>query len=92
MNYELARQLKEAGFPQDGIGQFVDTKLASPTLSELIEACGDDFDGLMPQRRVKNSLGKFVAMKDRYESLSDCFFGETPEEAVAKLWLKLNKK
>jgi hypothetical protein len=40
MNYELAKQLKDAGFPHDWAefgGNLVDG--FSPTLEELIEAC-----------------------------------------------------
>lgn len=114
MNYELAKELKDAGFPQDKSEYFfvvtpnaierlhctfvervrhITTEIVSdPTLEELIEACGEGFDGLMSQKRVSDSLGEWVAMKDRYKSLDECFFGKTPTEAVARLWLALNKK
>lgn len=116
MNYELAKELKDAGFPQKkleisgvyagickhGMYGFSEGRESCdcgeeetvhfPTLEELIEACGDGFDGLMSQKRVSDSLGEWVAMKDRYKSLDECFFGKTPTEAVARLWLALNKK
>lgn len=122
MKYELAKRLKEAGFPQKGFGEggftIHETKgtfcncvmceeegqaggysfdsleemghVYAPTLSELIEACGDDFWKLekvfsgwvaYPKPEpddslVVNKLGAFVS---------------TPEEAVSKLWLNLNK-
>ena len=53
MPYDLANQLKHAGFPQSGDGKRVaspDTLVARrddfayvPTLEELIEACGQPF-------------------------------------------------
>lgn len=55
----------------------------SPTLSELIEACGDDFDEL-----DRNDKQSWVAENHKK---GWAFVGYTPEEAVAKLWLKLNK-
>lgn len=63
MTYELAKQLKDAGYPQlyrEGMGYFdrngnynesacseynndMDWSICEPTLSELIEACGNSF-------------------------------------------------
>ena len=107
ISYKLAKQLKDAGFPTI---QLTDHELCDyqqseiidgvcyhiPNLSELIEACGDDFQGIMfypsePETR------KFRAFDWKENSFS-CFDsngngsdikGKTPEEAVAKLWLKL---
>jgi len=79
ITYELAKQLKDAGwvFP---VGNWVEDKyLTLPTLSELIEACGEHFGQL---KRYTNAW-----------QVMDCYdlvvTGKTPEEAVAKLWLKL---
>ncbi len=87
MNYELAKQLKDAGFPQKDICGHCGTKFHTdtfPTLFELIEACGDRF-----QRLSRMDYGfRAVGMKD---SVIFCD-NNTPEEAVAKLWLELNKK
>jgi hypothetical protein len=102
LSYELCKQLKEAGFPQEGEYYFdfekdknifvlrgiesdyfegID-KILCPTLSELIEACGDN---------LWYSMGKinemYVVIKD-----GQCFQGTSREEAVANLWLELNKK
>lgn len=85
MNYELAKQLKEAGFPQsrDGV-EFISIKgqmeYFIPTLSELIEACGDSFEELT---KIENN---WVVTGGYQEGK-----GSTPEEAVANLWLELNK-
>lgn len=57
MNYELAKSLKDAGFPQlHKAGNHLDDPNApegeepisvyEPTFSELIEACGDEFSVL----------------------------------------------
>jgi hypothetical protein len=53
MNYELAKELKDAGFPQEGNGARIappdkivvrrDDFAYAPTLEELIEACGENF-------------------------------------------------
>lgn len=95
MNYELAKQLKDAGFPQSdecehcgnflgGTFRLADEDVYRPTLSELIEACGDNFESLM--LRLHNhtwAVSSPLAMLGGFK---------TPEEAVAKLWLALNKK
>ena len=99
MNYELAKKLKEANFPlldrigyayiaPDRIGFFTDGQhsfekdwIYIPTLSELIVACGDKFYGL---HRMLD--GKWLAfIYDRGEK------GSSKEEAVALLWLSLQK-
>ena len=123
MDYELATELKEAGFPQfwsdrhwfyngrtspptlwcinalehsERISHRADEEatnfVACPTLTELIEACGER----------SNSLGGDVRSNEwwaaeRPEGLFVDTFpkrctGATPEEAVARLWLALNKK
>lgn len=80
MNYKLAKQLKDAGFP--GSETCEKDELYHPTLSELIEACGKDLMALIPIWKSKD----WVAYGEDY-----AFSGKTHEEAVAKLWLKLNK-
>jgi len=101
MNYELAKQLKEAGFPQiygnfqtkDGCVYERASKNRAhvPTLSELIDACGEDLDSL------NRHNGDCECEEDDCEYQWDALNrtleyapGKTPEEAVAKLWLKLN--
>lgn len=93
MTYELAKQLKEAGFPfryaqlpneiVKGC-QFDDGSIAYfPTLSEFIKACGNDFTELF-----RTSNGHFSA-----RALGNFWGPEAhiPEEAVAGLWLALHK-
>lgn len=101
MNYKLAKQLKDAGFKQEGMGVMndefdnaIDQEAANwehlyyPTLSELIEACGDRFGELS---RTGERVNKWICYD--YGCLCDLKSkGKTPEEAVANLWIKLNKK
>ena len=56
----------------------------APTLSELIEECGEEFYALWV--RGDNT---WFACKDMGDIGAE---GSTPEESVAKLWLELNKK
>jgi len=89
MNYELANELRDAGFPQEGEGRKIGRPDAlywrgaerayAPTLSELIEACGSGFHQL---RRA--DFAPFVAI-----GLTCSGTGQTPDEAVARLWLAL---
>ncbi len=61
-----------------------------PSLSELIEACGRRFACL-----TLSNDGTFTAMDyDTFGRSSHSIqgSGSTPEEAVANLWLELNKK
>lgn len=108
MNYDLAKQLKDARFPQvaDDEGtlrkggdylfpdlfklsnsqkEFEAAVAYAPTLSELIEACGDRFFSL------RNEEG-WLAKGFKAPGYSVALMGSTPEEAVAKLWLALNEK
>lgn len=95
MTYELAKELKEAGFPQDGhfgidavgsVGCIGDHPakmplvIKVPTLSKLIEACGGkDFMLGQMQREWTATMNELSGR------------GPTPEEAVARLWLSLHK-
>jgi len=103
ITHELALELKNAGFPQQGDGKYVgnvgnisgqiepgevfgiaqEDFFYIPTLSELIEACGDKFSKL-----YTNDQKKWYA-----ESLIDYRLGtgSTPREAVAKLYLDIKK-
>lgn len=87
MTYELAKQLKDAGFPHSKYWQIINGNMwcddsEAPTLSELIEACGDGFGYL------EKNFSWWA--RDSEEQFLECR-GKTPEEAVAKLWLTLNK-
>jgi len=94
MNYELAKELKEAGFPQGDITEnhHIETDekheiVKFPTLEELIEACGDSIARIW---RIKEGSGfpKWCATGTN-DFLDE--MGDTPAEAVARLWLSLKK-
>ena len=105
MNYKLAKQLKDAGYPQFYVAFMLDYQKKDnhkgqhvlydkelyyiPTLDELIEECGEKFGELTQGNK------KWIARsKDylSYECSVEGQFGKTPWIAVAKLWLKLNEK
>lgn len=95
MNYELAKQLKDAGFLEpiypkgewfDAFGEKCGSLRAavySPTLEELIEAC-------KPARVLltEEIEGEWFA----FSNTSVKAIGSTPKEAVGRLWLMLNPK
>ncbi len=115
MTYELAKKLKESGFPFRtihlvrefaGDQPYVDNEHPlMPTLSELVEACSplrsDDF-GLRLRSdswAVHYMYVGYFEHNEKFKDKIDGTFivnlnieGETPEEAVANLWLALNKK
>lgn len=107
ITYELAKQLKDSGFPDnskfyterpdmgiDSDGKFRDFAPYDcyvPTLSELIEACGDIIlwkNGEFWEADIFNGEGE-IYIDDYFDTSQEY---KTPEEAVAKLWLELNKK
>jgi hypothetical protein len=114
ISYKLAKELKDAGFRQDGrsgifvyAGAFTGNNEATrsyvPTLEELIEACGDGLIGLL--RVLKNSIKDEVkpnapaTWHAKGHMWSGAIYGtglsetgSTPDEAVALLWLALNKQ
>lgn len=95
MEYALAKELADAGFPQkypwicgcDGPISCLDHMVIRdpriPSLEELVEACGKDLGNL------NQGSGEGWYCADRSETVS--FHGSTPTEAVAHLWLALNK-
>lgn len=87
ISYELAKALKDAGFPQQGNPWGREDKAYNPTLSELIEACGSPF--FLTKDQDYNA-GKWTAVTTIPHEIK--LVGNTPEEAVARLWLALNKK
>ena len=96
MTYELAKLLKDAGFSQFGKGTWTyppdkivthyTDRVYDPTLSELIEACGETFDSL---RRV--GFTDWQAEDRSYTGSGPVFCGNSTEEAVARLWLALHE-
>jgi len=104
MNYELAKQLFDSGFKNEGNdaerenhriqdGSLHGTNFGVPTLSELIEACGERFMQLSKVYGVRISdhvsVPQWLAIAVH---LKEYVIGDTPEEAVARLWLAINSK
>lgn len=91
MNYELARKLRDAGWDKIHIqyGQRMINVVNAPTLSELIEACGDGLQSL-----IRNMIGGWIAFTNAKDESGErmSIKGSTPEEAVANLWLALQDK
>ena len=94
MDNELAKELKEAGFPQaihynsGGVADYLETGangktqiVSVPTLEELVEACGVDFHSV-----ERFSYAPFLARGRQIIQTT----GQTPTEAVARLWLTLH--
>lgn len=122
MTYELAKQLKDAGFPQtlatnkfplfyNKDGEFgnavidfngIDSESAIyvPPLSELVEACDSKDYYFSVGRSAKEGDEQWEAKIEDWgkgysepgDEVKEWKTGSTPEEAVAKLWLELNKK
>lgn len=101
LSYELAKKLKDAGFPQankdykgiylfskpEGMGESV----YCPPLPELIEACGDRFKRL-ETCKVPDIITNIEKTVWFAYSEDDETTGYTPDEAISNLWLELNKK
>jgi hypothetical protein len=91
ISYELARKLKDAGFPQSELARAQHQAgydyVSLPTLSTLIEVCGEGFGvlGRDPDRWVAR---EYVSERGEWNNAHE---GETPEDAVARLWLLLNQ-
>ena len=102
MKYPLAKQLKDAGFPLTDemfkrtlvcnhdhfkhlLAQSCGELFAVPLLEELVEACGTD--AFLKIDQIE-STGRWRAEN----ILEKKEWGDTPSEAVAMLWLALQKK
>lgn len=102
MPYELAKQLKEAGFPQEGdLNNYVTChsyeddvncredghSAYSPTLEELIDACGDEITSMYRADKLPEGRVWVVKCCDRETHVG---IGVTLTIAVARLYLDLN--
>ena len=89
MDYKLGIELREAGFKGaiDWIQTPFDDVIPNPTLNELIEACEDN-DSVVSLDCERKS---YYAEKRKHHELIASGEGSTHYEAMAKLWLALNK-
>jgi len=100
MKYELAKELKDAGYPvgysdkdyQIGFVANLDARngqhadyFTGLSLSELIEACGENLESIIQRGNGEGDNWETRSKTTRYNAT-------TIEEAVARLWLALNKK
>ena len=87
ISYQLARDLKDAGFPQSELARAQQQAgydyVSLPTLSALIEACGENFGAL---GREPDCWVACESISERGE-WTNAHEGQTPEDAVARLWL-----
>lgn len=102
MNKELLIELASAGyifrrwngenvevftFPMNGAHNWL-----VPTLEELIEACGENFAGLHEDGDGYSAF-HMLTHDGRFDpDIAISGHGKTPKEAVARLWLALNRK
>jgi len=100
MNYGLAKQLMDAGFPQGGKGSWAHPtnvlvmrsgdRMYVPTLEELIEVVEEDIRCEMFLLRFDK--GKWTAQIVNASTLISSEECDTAIEAVARLWLGLDKR
>jgi hypothetical protein len=92
ISYELAKELKDAGFPQNAENRVALKNgydyAYPPTLPELIEACGDIEFELHCYPFTKFDARYFVIERLGEDDMER---QPTPEIAVAKLYLALHK-
>lgn len=70
-----------------------DTECYVPTLSELIEACGDRFNNLERRHISRNADDRWLAVAtSKGETPYIYCFGSSAEEAIANLYIEINKK
>jgi hypothetical protein len=97
LSYEVAKHLKEAGFPLKALSRISQTEnmldwpidgtwYLVPTLDEVIDACGDKLWSLTTVYSDTNIRG-WQACSDKERSVSG--EGSTAIMAVARLWLAL---
>jgi len=76
------------------IGAFVESEVSEkmvkvPTLSELIEACGEEFKSVTRAYNAEGNVEWYAEGEDITVPTNDQLGYSSPEEAVARLWLAL---
>ena len=87
ISYQLARNLKDAEFPQSELARAQQQAsyhyVSLPTLSTLLEACGENF-GALGREPDCSVACEYISERGEWTNAHE---GETPEDAVARLWL-----
>lgn len=84
-DHQGERQIAVRSYDGDGDDQWI----VIPTLEELIEACGEKFASL---DRTQRDTWRFCQRMEDDEIAVSFSSYHTPTEAVARLWLALNRK
>src|SRR6267378_5416645 len=91
ISYQLARKLRDAGFPQSELARAQQKAgydyVSMPTLSTLIEACAENFGALGRESNCWLACG-YISERGEWKNAHK---GESPEEAVARLWLSIDQ-
>lgn len=94
ITYELSLQLKRVGYKNYSKCFSATEDLPNPTLSELIESCGQlEFFELVVLKTITKGVYAYMAFSENrcmYKKTKAYSSYESAEEAVANLWLALN--
>lgn len=95
MTYDLCKKLEKAGykFKDFTVDEYLhldkeDGGWTKPSLSELIEVCGDNFDSIA---MCSDKYSKWIIYGNDDDQNQVVIRSSTPEEGVANLWLSLKK-
>ncbi len=100
MTYELAKELKEAGYPQKGKGEWFNNSthettlnefsdnIYAPTLEELIDACGNE---IVIEISKDNQTTAYEYEHSNEDGTPYRYYGKNAVEAMANLWLGKKK-
>jgi len=115
LSYKLARQLKDLGFPQKGKGEKMaevwgdeegitkEVDIYIPTLEEVIDELGDDFENLVRVTDIQNKkkvvwwqayMTEKAFSKIGISCVRDCCgyeCGDIPLDAVVRLYIILKQ-
>jgi hypothetical protein len=90
ISYQLARKLKDAGFPQSELARAQQKAgydyISMPTLSDLFVALGEDFRALSREPDCWLACG-YISEEGEWKNVHA---GDSPEEALARLWLSIH--
>jgi hypothetical protein len=90
ISYQLAKKLKDAGFPQSELALAQQKAgydyVSMPALSDLLAACGEDFRALSREPDCWLACG-YVSEDGEWRNMHA---GDSPEEALARLWLSIH--